>query len=37
MKVISITRYGKVEGEQSNGLAIFRGIPFAASPVEPPS
>jgi carboxylesterase type B len=26
------TRHGKVDGEQTDGLFVFRGIPFAAPP-----
>ncbi|MFI5317866.1 MAG: carboxylesterase/lipase family protein [Myxococcota bacterium] len=33
MTAIATTRQGKVAGEQRGGLAIFRGIPFAAPPV----
>ncbi len=35
MSAIASTRYGKVEGEEASGLAIFKGIPFAAPPVGP--
>lgn len=27
------TRYGKLEGEEQDGLLVFRGVPFAAAPV----
>ena len=33
MAAIASTKQGKVEGEEKDGLAIFRGIPFAAPPV----
>jgi para-nitrobenzyl esterase len=33
MAAIATTRQGKVEGEERGGLAIFRGIPYAAPPV----
>jgi para-nitrobenzyl esterase len=33
MPAIASTKQGKVEGEEKDGLAIFRGIPFAAPPV----
>ena len=32
MSAIASTRYGKVEGEEQAGLAVFKGIPFAAPP-----
>ena len=32
MSAIASTRYGKVEGEELSGLAVFKGIPFAAPP-----
>jgi len=33
MAAIAQTRSGKVEGEERNGLYVFRGIPYAAPPV----
>jgi para-nitrobenzyl esterase len=33
MAAIATTKQGKVEGEERGGLAIFRGIPYAAPPV----
>ena len=33
MSAVASTRYGKVEGEEQSGLAVFKGIPFAAPPV----
>ncbi len=33
MSAVASTRYGKVEGEEQSGLAIFKGIPFAAPPI----
>src|SRR5215470_14061942 len=33
MAAIATTRQGRVEGEEIGGLAIFRGIPYAAPPV----
>ena len=33
MVAIATTKQGKVEGEEVGGLAIFRGIPYAAPPV----
>jgi para-nitrobenzyl esterase len=33
MAAIATTKQGKVEGEERNGLSIFRGIPYAAPPV----
>jgi para-nitrobenzyl esterase len=33
MSAIAQTRCGKVEGEEKNGLFVFRGIPYAAPPV----
>jgi len=35
MSAIASTRFGKVEGEELPGLAVFKGIPFAAPPVGP--
>src|SRR5437879_5307898 len=32
MSAQTSTRYGKVEGEEQNGLFVYRGIPFAAAP-----
>jgi len=33
MAAIATTRQGKLEGEEKDGLSIFRGIPYAAAPV----
>ena len=33
MAAIAQTRSGKVEGEERNGVCVFRGIPYAAPPV----
>ena len=33
MAAIATTKQGRVEGEEAGGLAIFRGIPYAAPPV----
>ena len=33
MAAIATTKQGKVEGEERNGLSIFRGIPYAQPPV----
>src|SRR4029077_11927305 len=33
MAAIATTKQGVVEGEEAGGLAIFRGIPYAAPPV----
>jgi para-nitrobenzyl esterase len=33
MAAIATTRQGRIEGEERDGLAIFRGIPYAAPPV----
>ena len=33
MAAIATTKQGRVEGEEIGGLAIFRGIPYAAPPV----
>jgi len=33
MAAIAQTRSGKLEGEERDGLSIFRGVPFAAPPV----
>ena len=35
MSVQASTRYGKLEGDEQNGLFVFRGVPFAAAPVGP--
>ncbi|MGH7289598.1 MAG: carboxylesterase/lipase family protein, partial [Myxococcota bacterium] len=35
MASIAQTRSGKLEGEERDGLHIFRGVPFAAPPVGP--
>ncbi len=32
MTAITNTRYGKLEGEEQDGLLVFKGIPFAAPP-----
>src|SRR5579863_3956467 len=32
MSAVASTRYGKIEGEEQAGLAVFKGIPFAAPP-----
>ncbi len=29
------TRYGKLAGEEQNGLCVFKGVPFAAPPIGP--
>lgn len=31
MSAIASTIYGKIEGEEQNGLCVFKGVPFAAS------
>src|SRR5882672_9326141 len=33
MAAIATTKQGRVEGEESGGVAVFRGIPYAAPPV----
>ena len=33
MTVIAETRSGWIRGEQRDGVAVFRGIPYAAPPV----
>src|SRR5438874_142688 len=33
MIVTASTRYGKIEGEEQNGLVVFKGIPFATPPL----
>jgi para-nitrobenzyl esterase len=33
MRTTATTRYGQVEGTESNGIAAFKGIPYAAPPV----
>lgn len=33
--VVVETRYGRIRGEEEDGLAVFRGIPYAAPPVGP--
>jgi para-nitrobenzyl esterase len=35
MSATVTTRHGKVEGEEQGGLAVFKGIPFAAAPAGP--
>src|ERR1700693_4347036 len=32
MSVIVSTRYGRLEGEEQDGLVVFKGVPFAAAP-----
>jgi len=32
MSAIVSTRYGKLEGEEQDGLYVFKGVPFAAAP-----
>jgi para-nitrobenzyl esterase len=32
MSAIVSTRYGKLEGDEQNGLLVFKGVPFAAAP-----
>ena len=32
MSVIVSSRYGKLEGDEQNGLLVFKGVPFAAAP-----
>jgi para-nitrobenzyl esterase len=32
MSAIVSTRYGKIEGEEQDGLVVFKGVPFAAAP-----
>jgi para-nitrobenzyl esterase len=33
MSAIVSTRYGRLEGDEQDGLLVFRGVPFAAAPV----
>jgi para-nitrobenzyl esterase len=33
MSVIVSTRYGSLEGDEQDGLLVFKGVPFAAAPV----
>ena len=33
MPPIANTRYGQLQGEEEDGLSVFRGVPFAAPPV----
>src|SRR5512137_2779058 len=35
MRTTVSTRYGRVEGQEQNGLSVFKGIPFAAAPLGP--
>jgi len=35
MDTIVATRYGKIEGEEHEGLLVFKGIPFAKPPIGP--
>jgi para-nitrobenzyl esterase len=35
MSAIVSTRYGKLEGDQKDGLFVFKGVPFAAAPDGP--
>jgi para-nitrobenzyl esterase len=35
MNAIVSTRYGKIEGEELEGLLVFKGIPYAKPPVGP--
>ena len=32
MSAIVSTRYGRLEGEEQDGLYVFKGVPFAAAP-----
>ncbi len=32
MNAIASTRYGRIEGEEQDGLIVFKGVPFAAAP-----
>jgi para-nitrobenzyl esterase len=32
MSAIVSTRWGKLEGDQQDGLFVFKGVPFAAAP-----
>ena len=33
MGAIATTKQGRIEGEELGGIAVFRGIPYAAPPV----
>ena len=32
MSAIASTRYGRLEGDEQDGLLVFKGVPFAAAP-----
>ena len=34
MSAIVSTRYGRLEGDEQDGLLVFKGVPFAAAPVD---
>jgi len=35
MRAIASTCYGRLEGDEQDGLIVFKGVPFATAPVVP--